>query len=88
MILQELGQKIRDLRKKAKISQAELAELTGFTQSEISLFENRGEKITSVERIDRLLNALGYQIELTQKKRCYPRIKQAYRGYTNPDNCG
>jgi len=72
MTIQELGQQVRDLRKKAKLSQVELAEIAGFTQSEISLFESRGEKITSVERIDKLLNALGYQIELSQKKTLLP----------------
>jgi transcriptional regulator with XRE-family HTH domain len=63
-----LGLKIKELRKKAKLTQAELAEKAGVTQAELSKFETRGEEIRSVSRINALLSSLGYEIDVAEKK--------------------
>ena len=44
------GQKLRDLRKKNHLSQAEIANLTGIHQTRISRIENGHEKLSSENR--------------------------------------
>lgn len=64
-----LGRKARELRKQIKKSQIEVAEALGFPRSDISGFESRGERITTIERIEVLFNYYGYTIlEPSQKK--------------------
>lgn len=57
-----LGRKARELRKQIKKSQIEVAEALGFPRSDISGFESRGERITTIERIEVLFNYYGYTI--------------------------
>jgi transcriptional regulator with XRE-family HTH domain len=57
-----LGKKAKELRKQVKKSQFEVAEALGFPRSDISGFESRGERITTVERIEVLFNYYGYTI--------------------------
>ena len=64
-----LGKKARELRKQIKKSQTEVAEALGFPRSDISGFESRGERITTIERIEMLFNYYGYTIlEPSEKK--------------------
>jgi transcriptional regulator with XRE-family HTH domain len=63
-----LGEKVRELRKKAKLSQMDLAKKAGVSQSELSKFENRGEDIRSIGRVNALLTVLGYQLDISEKK--------------------
>ena len=67
-IYKTLGKKVRELRKKAKLTQQQLGQKAGVTQAELSKFENHGEEIRSVERINSLLNCLGFQLDLSEKK--------------------
>jgi len=55
-----LGQRVREFRKKAKMTQGELAQKTGLAQSNISSFENGQEGIKGVTRIKRLVEATGH----------------------------
>ncbi len=58
------GQIIEDARKKAKISQAELARRIGSDRSYISRVE-RGQTEPKVSTFYRIMNALGCRIELS-----------------------
>ena len=61
------GQIIEDARKKANITQAELAERIGSNKSYISRVEN-GRTEPKVSTFYRILTALGLNIELTPAK--------------------
>lgn len=61
------GQIIEDARKKANITQAELAERIGTNKSYISRVEN-GRTEPKVSTFYRILTALGLNIELTPAK--------------------
>ncbi|MCR5702338.1 MAG: helix-turn-helix domain-containing protein [Lachnospiraceae bacterium] len=56
-----------ELRKKEKISQTKLAELTGSKQQAISRTENK-EHSPSLKLFCSMVAALGYEIELVKKK--------------------
>ena len=58
------GQIIEDARKKAKISQAELARRIGSDRSYLSRVE-RGQTEPKVSTFYRIMNALGCRIELS-----------------------
>lgn len=58
------GQIIEDARKKAKISQAELAKRIGSNKSYISRVEN-GQTEPKVSTFYRIMNALGVRVEFT-----------------------
>ena len=58
------GQIIEDARKKAKITQAELARRIGSDRSYISRVES-GQTEPKVSRFYRIMNALGCNIELS-----------------------
>ena len=64
----ELGNAFKELRKKAQLSQKDIAERTGISQAEISKFENKGEEVRSVARINTLFECLGYELKLSEKK--------------------
>lgn len=63
-----LGEKARELRKKAKLTQQDVAEKLGIRQADVSAFESRGEVIGSIERINALFNLYGYEIAIAEKK--------------------
>lgn len=58
MTTPNLHQQIRQLRKKYKIKQQELANQAKMKQSDISCFEGQKRKHFSTERIDRIILAL------------------------------
>lgn len=74
-IAQQLGETVRSLRTAAKMSQKELAEkasakLPGdqrIYDTDLSKFENRGEVITSVVKIDALLSVFNQKLGLEKK---------------------
>lgn len=72
-IYKYLGEKIRELRKKAGLSQKELAERAKVTQPQLSKFEVSGEELRTAKSINDLFEALGYQLDGIEKKLCYPR---------------
>lgn len=75
-ITQQLGETIRKLRTAAKMSQKELADkasalLPGdqrIYDTDLSKFENRGETITSINKIEALLSVFDQKIVTSEKK--------------------
>ena len=55
------------LRKKEKMTQKELAALTGNKQQVISRIE-RKESIPTIRAFSRILDALGYELQIVKKK--------------------
>lgn len=67
----ELMQKLIKARKKARVSQQELAERLEVQQPAIARLERGGYTTTSVSKLSRVADALGYSIKisLSPKKR-------------------
>ena len=63
-----LGQKAKELRKAAKLTQQQVAEKIGVYREDLSAFESRGEKIGSLEKINSIFDCLGYQLDISEKK--------------------
>lgn len=63
-----LGARIKELREQANMSQGQVAERAGVYQTELSAFETRGAKIRGADKINKILDVIGYQLEVTQKK--------------------
>lgn len=55
------------LRKQEKITQKELAEMTGNKQQVISRIETK-ESIPTIRVFSNILNALGYELQIVKKK--------------------
>ena len=55
------------LRKQERMTQKELAELTGNKQQVISRIE-RKESIPTISAFSRILDALGYELQIVKKK--------------------
>ena len=66
MNIEKLADKCRELRENIGMTQEDLAKNIGVSSSMISKWE-RGKIHLSLERIMQVLNALGYEVELTQK---------------------
>jgi len=64
MILSELGSRIKNLRKEKKISQEKLAKSIGISRNTLSKLENGYIANISIVTLDRVLNTLGYQIDI------------------------
>ena len=64
MILSELGSKIKDLRKEKNISQETLAKTVGISRNTLSKLENGYIANISIVTLDKVLNALAYQIDI------------------------
>ena len=80
------GSILRDARKKAKISQVELAERTQTTKSYISRIENGGI-IPSVAVFYKMITALGMEIKIT-KPTYYSQYDICNTPYVcEPDGC-
>lgn len=58
--LQWVGNQVKVLRKKSGLTQDEIAAKIGSNQSTISLFENQGRGIESVDIIRRIVEATGH----------------------------
>lgn len=66
-VYENLAEQCRNLRKKANLSQKELAEKIGVDPTLITKFEKKGIKL-SAERLNDIFNVLGYEIGITEKK--------------------
>ena len=64
MILSELGMKIKRLRKEKNITQTDLANLVGISRATLSKLENGYIANISIVTLDRILNKLGYQLDI------------------------
>lgn len=65
---EKLREKVAELIEKSGLTQAQIEEKSGVKQSEISAFKNKGAGITSIYKINSILSALGYEIDITEKK--------------------
>lgn len=65
---QSLGAKIKELREQANMAQGEVAERAGIYQTELSAFEKRGAKIRGADKINKILDVIGYQFDVVEKK--------------------
>lgn len=57
-----IGQKVRDFRKQAGLTQKEVAEKADIHQSDLATFEKRGEKIKGLDIISRIVGATGHSM--------------------------
>ncbi|NPV89897.1 MAG: helix-turn-helix transcriptional regulator [Firmicutes bacterium] len=62
MVLNKLGSRIREERKRARLTQEQLAEMAGCNESYIGQIE-RGEKNPSLEVLVNIANALGVTLD-------------------------
>jgi len=67
MILFELGEKIKTLRKEKNISQEELAKKSGISRATLSKLENGSLTKVSIATLDRILGVLGFTIDIKPK---------------------
>ena len=63
-----LGKRAKELRKIAGMTQDELSEKLGIYRTDLSAFESRGERIGSLEKVNELFEALGYELTVSEKK--------------------
>lgn len=62
-----LGQKAKELRKAAGLTQNELSDKIGVYRTDLSAFESRGKRIGSLEKINELFEALGHELTVSAK---------------------
>jgi len=67
MILFELGEKIKTLRKEKNLSQDELAKKSRISRATLSKLENGNLTKVSIVTLDRILGVLGFTIEIKPK---------------------
>lgn len=67
MKLQEIGSKIKSLRKEQKLTQIELAKLCGISRVTLGKLERDEVANISLKTLDILVNTLGYEIDFTKK---------------------
>ncbi len=68
MKLYEIGQKIRSLREEKKLTQEELANISGISRVTLGKVEKGEMGNTSVKALDLILDSLGYEIEFKTKQ--------------------
>lgn len=64
MILSELGETIRSLRKQRGLTQETLAKLSGISRVTLSKLENGYIANISIVTIDQILSLLGHEIDI------------------------
>ena len=62
-----LGQKAKELRKAAGLTQNELSDKIGVYRTDLSAFESRGKRIGSLEKVNKLFEALGHELTVSAK---------------------
>lgn len=62
-----LGQKAKELRKAAGLTQNELSDKIGVYRTDLSAFESRGKRIGSLEKVNELFEALGHELTVSAK---------------------
>jgi len=67
MVLVELGERIKTLRKQKGLSQAKLASKVGISRPTLSKLENNYLANISIVTIDKILNELGYKIDIKER---------------------
>jgi len=69
MEIKQLGVKIRNLRKEIGYSQSDLEDFSGITKRTISKIENGFIDEVGIKKVDRILDLLGYELNLRVKDR-------------------
>ncbi len=64
MLLSELGNEVRKLRKERKLSQEKLAKTVGISRNTLSKLENGYIANISIVTLDKVLNALNHQLDI------------------------
>ncbi len=64
MILSELGETIKTLRKQKALSQEELSKMCGISRTTLSKLENGYLANISIVTINEILSKLGYEIDV------------------------
>lgn len=59
-----MGHKLKEARKSKKMTQSELAKISGVSRCTISALENDVEKVTSTKTLKKLADALDTTVEL------------------------
>lgn len=57
---QNIGKKLKELRKKKNLTQQEVAEKAGIYRGDLATFETKGERIKSADIIRRIVEATGH----------------------------
>lgn len=60
---QMIGKRLKNLRKKANLTQEELSGKSGIYRTDISAFESRGERIRSANHIRLLVESTGHTMK-------------------------
>ena len=68
MKLHEIGPNIKTLRKAAKLTQSDLADLAGISRVTYGRLERGEIAAISIKTIDIVLSALGYEIDIKGKE--------------------
>lgn len=79
MELIELSQSIEQKRKAAKLTQQQLSQLTSISTRTIASVENGFEVDVGICKIAKLLDTLGYELDIRQKGRP-PTLDELNRG--------
>lgn len=74
-----LGEKAKELREKAGLTQKEVVSKLNIDQGALSAFENHGEKIGSLEKVNELFEALGYELTVREKESSEKKTKLILR---------
>jgi len=69
MKLNELGEKIKTIRKEKKFSQADMEIFSGLTKRTISKIENGFIDEVGIKKVETILDLLGYELSLRVKDR-------------------
>ena len=69
--LTDLGRAVASLRKQRKMTQKELASLSGLGQSTLARFETGGVPEFGARKLLRVLEVLGYEVSLTPGRRTF-----------------
>lgn len=59
---QNIGKKLKELRKKKNLTQQEVAEKAGIYRGDLATFETKGERIKSADIIRRITEATGHSM--------------------------
>lgn len=60
---QNIGNKLRELRKNKGLTQQDVAEKAGIYRGDLATFEKKGERIKSADIIRRIAEATGHSME-------------------------
>lgn len=75
MDLTQIGDAIRERRKKLRMTQPELAEQAGVSRARIAALETHKVSEIGLKRLTRVLNALGLDLRVTERNQSRPTLE-------------